>query len=96
MDGSASREGPVAPPPVPADVAMVVAMGMEIQPFVAGLENVRRYSNERQTVIEGECAGKLVRWLWGGWGGAWRSGRRGYCWRVISRGGWCRRGLGGA
>ena len=51
---------PIAPPPVPADVGLVVAMSIEVAPFLARLGNVRKYTSERHTVIEGELGGKVV------------------------------------
>jgi adenosylhomocysteine nucleosidase len=51
---------PVAPPPEPADVGIVSALAIEVAPFLARLEKVRQYSGPRHTVVEGECAGKLV------------------------------------
>ena len=50
----------IAPPPVPADVGVVAALGIEINPFLARLSNVRKYSSERHTIVEGELSGKLV------------------------------------
>ena len=49
-----------APPPASADVGVVAALGIELGPFLAKLENVRKYRGRRFTVIEGELAGKLV------------------------------------
>ncbi len=51
---------PKAPPPTPADVGVVAAMAMEVQPFLDRLTNVRKYAGPRFTVIEGMCGGKLV------------------------------------
>ena len=50
----------IAPPPVPADVGIVAALSIEISPFLARLTNVRKYATARDTIIEGELAGKLV------------------------------------
>lgn len=50
----------IAPPPVPADVGIVAAMSIEVAPFLARLGNVRKYSSDRHTVIEGELGGKIV------------------------------------
>ena len=50
----------IAPPPVHADVGIVAALGIEVRPLLARLKGVRRYSNDRQTIIEGDLAGKLV------------------------------------
>jgi adenosylhomocysteine nucleosidase len=50
----------IAPPPAPADVGLVAALAIEISPFLAKLKNVRKYSTDRHTVIEGELAGKVV------------------------------------
>lgn len=56
--------GMPAPSPGPADIGLVVAMAMEVQPYLAGLERVRRYRSEggdRFRVIEGETSdGRLV------------------------------------
>lgn len=51
---------PLAPAPVPADVGLVAALAIEVAPLLAKLSNVRKYSSERHTVIEGELAGKIV------------------------------------
>ena len=51
---------PLAPPPMPADVGIVAALGIEVAPFLARLGNVRKYSTDRHSVVEGELAGKLV------------------------------------
>ena len=51
---------PVAPAPVPADVGVVAALTIEIAPFLARLERVRKYSNGRVAIVEGELGGKLV------------------------------------
>ena len=56
----ASGAPAIAPPPVPADIGIVVAMPMEISPFLARLKNVRKYAGERQTVVEGELGGKII------------------------------------
>lgn len=60
--------GVAAPAPLPADVALVAALGIEVQPFLAGLARVRRYRAARHTIIEGECGDKLVAALVGGTG----------------------------
>ncbi|MDB5353346.1 MAG: nucleoside phosphorylase [Planctomycetota bacterium] len=51
---------PIAPPPVPADVGIVAALSIEINPLIARLSNVRKYSSERHTIVEGELSGKIV------------------------------------
>lgn len=50
----------VAPPPPPADVGIIAALPIEIAPFLARLKHVRKYAGPRQTIIEGDCEGKLV------------------------------------
>jgi adenosylhomocysteine nucleosidase len=52
--------GVAASPPVPADIGVVAALPIEIGPLLRKFREVRRYSNERQTIAEGELAGKLV------------------------------------
>ncbi len=52
--------GSVAPAPEPADVGIVAALPIEVGPFLRRFNNIRKYASERHTVIEGECAGKLV------------------------------------
>jgi adenosylhomocysteine nucleosidase len=54
-----SRPAP-APAPVAIDVGIVAALSMEVGFLVDKLENVRKYSGPRHTVIEGEVAGKVV------------------------------------
>jgi adenosylhomocysteine nucleosidase len=51
---------PKAPAPTPADVGVVAATPIEVAPLLARLANVRKYAGPRFTVVEGECAGKLV------------------------------------
>lgn len=41
-------------------MGLVVALAIEIAPFLARLENVRKYKGARQTIIEGELRGKVV------------------------------------
>lgn len=50
----------LAPAPAPADVGLVAALGIEINPFLARLSKVRKYASERHTIVEGELAGKIV------------------------------------
>ena len=52
--------GPPAPPPVAVDVGIVAALGLEIGFLLDQLSAVRKYTGPRHSVIEGECAGKLV------------------------------------
>lgn len=47
-------------PPSPVDIGVVAALPIEVAPLLARLERVRKYAGARHTVIEGECAGKLV------------------------------------
>lgn len=62
-----SQSGPAAaPPPEAADVAIVAALGIEVQPLLSRFKKVRKYRAERHTVIEAECAGKLVVLMVGG------------------------------
>src|ERR1700738_1080213 len=49
-----------APAPAPADIGVVAALAIEVGPMLARLERVRKYSGPRFSVVEGECAGKLV------------------------------------
>jgi adenosylhomocysteine nucleosidase len=56
----ASNPPPIAPPPAPADVGIVAALGIEVAPLLAKLAHVRKYSNDRHSIIEGELAGKIV------------------------------------
>jgi adenosylhomocysteine nucleosidase len=49
-----------APAPEPADIGVVAALAIEVAPLLARLERVRKYSGPRFSVVEGECAGKLV------------------------------------
>ncbi len=57
---SAASPPPIAPPPAPADVGIVSALGIEVAPLLAKLAHVRKYSNQRHSIIEGELSGKLV------------------------------------
>jgi adenosylhomocysteine nucleosidase len=50
----------IAPPPVPADIGIVAALPIEINPFLGRLSKVRKYAAGRHTILEGELAGKLV------------------------------------
>lgn len=59
----------VAPPPVPADVGIVAALPIEIAPFQARFEHIRKYTTPRHTIIEGDCGGKLVALVVTGVGG---------------------------
>lgn len=53
--------GPTAaPPPVPVDVGIVAAMSVEVGFLLDRFEKVRKYAGPGHTIIEGECAGKLV------------------------------------
>lgn len=66
--GSAGTPGPEprAPAPIPADVGVVAALSIEVGYLIDRLERVRRYAGPRRTIIEGECAGKVVALLVGG------------------------------
>ena len=50
----------IAPPPVPADIGIVAALSIEMNPLIGRLAKVRKYSTERHTILEGELSGKLV------------------------------------
>lgn len=50
----------IAPPPVPADIGIVAALSIEINPLIGRLSKVRKYSTARHTILEGELSGKLV------------------------------------
>jgi adenosylhomocysteine nucleosidase len=52
--------GPPAPPPVAVDIGIVAALSLEVGFLIDQLTEVRKYSGPRHSVIEGECAGKLV------------------------------------
>jgi adenosylhomocysteine nucleosidase len=52
--------GRLAPPPVAVDVGIVAALSIEVGFLVDRLTGIRKYSGPRHTIIEGECAGKLV------------------------------------
>ncbi len=49
-----------APAPVPADVGIVAALPIEIGFLTDKLRKVRKYAGAKHSIIEGECAGKLV------------------------------------
>src|SRR5215212_4261276 len=49
-----------APAPSPVDVGVVAAMPVEVGFLIDRLSKVRKYSGPRLSVIEGECAGKIV------------------------------------
>ena len=49
-----------APAPPPVDVGIVAALSVEVGFLLDRLEKVHKYAGPRQTIIEGECAGKLV------------------------------------
>ena len=51
---------PKAPPPPAADIGIVAATSIEVGPLLARFERVRKYAGPVFTIIEGECAGKLV------------------------------------
>ena len=52
--------GPVAPPPAPADVGIVMALPIEAGPLKARLKDVRTIRAGRLSVIEGLLADRLV------------------------------------
>lgn len=49
-----------AAPPTSADVGIVAALAIEVNPLIARLVRVRRYSGPRWSIVEGELAGKVV------------------------------------
>jgi adenosylhomocysteine nucleosidase len=51
---------PVAPAPVPADVGIVAALPIEVGRLFGRFQDIRKYSNDRHTVVEGLCGGKLT------------------------------------
>jgi adenosylhomocysteine nucleosidase len=59
---SGGRWSRLAPSPLAAEIGLVVALGMEIQPFVSALAKVRRYraADGGSTITEGETAGGRV------------------------------------
>jgi adenosylhomocysteine nucleosidase len=60
-DGVASpAAGPLAPAPVAVDFGVVAALGIEVGFLTDRLTRVRKYAGPRHTIIEGECAGKIV------------------------------------
>jgi adenosylhomocysteine nucleosidase len=50
----------LAPPPVPADVGIIMALPIEAGYLLDRLKAVRRYTARSQKVVEGEIAGKIV------------------------------------
>ena len=50
----------VAPPPEPADVGLVAATSMEVDPLIARMTRPRTYKGPRHRVVEGHLGGKLV------------------------------------
>jgi adenosylhomocysteine nucleosidase len=59
-DGSGLGGLPTAPPPGPADIGIVAALPIEVEPLLERFQNVRKYAGPRHKIVEGECAGKLV------------------------------------
>jgi len=55
-----SAERGMAPAPVPADVAIVAALPIEIDDVIQGLKSVRKYQSAASPVVEGEYGGKIV------------------------------------
>jgi len=49
-----------APAPRPADIGIVAATPIEVAPLLARFERVRKYAGPKFTIVEGECAGRLV------------------------------------
>ena len=66
--GRVDRPRARAPRTTPADVGVVAALSMEVGYLIDRLEQVRRYAGPRRTIIEGECAGKVVALIVGGHG----------------------------
>lgn len=52
--------GKVAPAPVPADIAVVAALSIEVGDLIDQLTGVRRYLVASMPVLEGELKGKIV------------------------------------
>src|SRR5690348_8598210 len=57
-----------APAPVPVDVGIVAALPIEVGFLLDRLEKVRKYTGAGHSIVEGECAGKLVALLIAGLG----------------------------
>jgi adenosylhomocysteine nucleosidase len=62
MSSGGTRRGQLtaAPPPVPVDVGIVVALPIEVSPLLDRFTDVRKYAAKGQTIVEGQLAGKLV------------------------------------
>ncbi len=63
--GSSAGDDPsgprsAGPPPAPVDVGIVAAMSVEVGFLLDRFKKVQKYAGPGHTVIEGECAGKLV------------------------------------
>lgn len=52
--------GPVAPPPVPADIGLVMALPIEAGPLKARLREPRTFRAGKLHIVEGLLAGRLV------------------------------------
>ncbi len=46
--------------PVPADIGIVAATPIEVGPLLARFAHVRKYAGPKVTIVEGECAGRVV------------------------------------
>jgi adenosylhomocysteine nucleosidase len=57
---SADGVGRLAPAPAAVDVGIVAALPIEVGFLIDRMGGVRKYSGPGHTIIEGECAGKLV------------------------------------
>src|SRR3954470_6276576 len=75
--GAATDPGgsPAAPPPAPVDVGVVAALSIEVGFLMDRMTKVRKYAGPKHSVIEGECAGKVIALIVAGMGRA--AARRG-------------------
>ena len=49
-----------APAPTSADIGLVVALPIEVGPFLSKLKNTRKYTGRQFSIIEGELAGQVI------------------------------------
>lgn len=59
---------PAAPPPAPVDVGVVAALSVEVGFLMDRMTKVRKYAGPKYSVIEGECAGKVIALIVAGMG----------------------------
>jgi adenosylhomocysteine nucleosidase len=50
----------MAPAPIAADIGIVAALSLEVGFLIDQLASIRKYTGPEHSVIEGECAGRLV------------------------------------